>query len=237
VCFPPAGGDVEMFGGWSERLPSVDVGLVQLAGHPGRLSEPLTRSIREAADGVAGAVARTPASPTVLFGHGLGALIAFETARRLRDRSWPLLALFVSGCPAPALLRPETSFDDLPTEEFVSEVRARYDVIPDAVLGDADLMQLFLPGLRADVAMAAGYEYAPDAPLPCPIVVCGGSADPRAPRPQLEAWRGETRVRASVHLFAGGPQYVRQEQAAVTALIANQLTVLLGAMSRCSGRA
>jgi surfactin synthase thioesterase subunit len=235
LCFPPVGGAADVFGGWSERLPSVDLGLVQLPGRISRLGEPLIRTIHDAARGVAEAVAEMPALPTVLFGHGLGAVIAFESARRLQDRTWPVLALFVSACAAPALKALEQSFATLPAEELVSRVRQRHAAVPRAVLADREMLELFVPGLRADVEMAERYQYAAGVPLACPIVACGGSADPHTSRAQLEAWRTETRGRSSVHLFEGGPLYVQQERAAVTGLIASQLTVMLGAMSRCSG--
>jgi medium-chain acyl-[acyl-carrier-protein] hydrolase len=125
----------------------------------------------------------------------------------------------------------------LPADEFVSEVRRRYDAVPDAVLADADMMQLLLPGLRADFAMLEGYRYEAAAPLACPIVALGGAADPHATLPELDAWRRETTGRFSVQMFEGGHFYVQQEREAVTALIANRLTVLVGALSRWAGAA
>src|SRR5688572_11823589 len=96
VCLPHAGGGVATFRGWPEQLPAAEVSIVQLPGRGSRLREPLVDSLVSAADAVADSIAASPACPTVLLGHSLGALIAFESARRLRDRGWPLLALFVS---------------------------------------------------------------------------------------------------------------------------------------------
>ncbi len=235
MCVPPPGGSVSAFTGWADRLPVAEVGVVQLPGRVGRPSEPRIESMSDAADGVADGTARLPAYPTVLFGHSLGALLAFETARRLRDRSWPLLALFVSGCRAPALPTTERPLAGLPTDELIGEACRRYQAIPEAVLADRELMPLLVPGLRADIAMAESYDHDAGVPLDCPIVACGGSTDPRASRPELEAWRSETRGRASVHLFGGGHMYLLQEGVALTGLIANQLSVMLGAVARGKG--
>ena len=235
VCFPHAGGGVASFRGWAERLPTADVSIVQLPGRGTRLREPLVQSLTDAASGIADSIIGAPPMPLVLFGHSLGALIAFETARRLRDRGWPLLALFVSGRRAPGLADPLTPIASLPVEAFVAEARQRYEAIPDAVLADADMMQLLLPGLRADCAMLETYRYEPGAPLACPIVACGGSADRHASRLELDAWRRETRSRFSLHTFGGGHFYLHDEREAVTTLIANQLTVLVGAMTRWTG--
>ena len=232
VCVPHAGGGIATFRGWSDHLPSADVGVVQLPGRGSRLREPLADSLEAAARGVAEAVVELPARPTVLFGHSLGALIAFEAARMLGCWGWPVLALFVSGQRAPTIADPNPPISGLPSDAFITEIRRRYDSVPDAFLADAELMQLLVPGLRADFAMLEGYRYQPAPPLDCPIVACGGSADPHASRSDLEAWRRETRGRSSVHLFSGGHFYLQKEWEALTTLIGNQLTVLLGAMSR-----
>jgi medium-chain acyl-[acyl-carrier-protein] hydrolase len=200
VCVPHAGGGVATFRGWPERLANAEVGIAQLPGRGSRLREPVVTTLVDAAAGVADSIAAAPASPTVLFGHSLGALIAFEVAKRLRDRGWPLLALFVSGRRGPSLPDPLPPVSGLPADAFVVEVRRRYDAIPDAVLADGDLMQLLLPGLRADFAMLEGYRYEPATPLGCPL--------------------------------AGGHFYLQDERIAVTAMVANHLTVLLGAMAR-----
>jgi medium-chain acyl-[acyl-carrier-protein] hydrolase len=123
----------------------------------------------------------------------------------------------------------------LPVEAFVAEGRQRDEAIPDAVLADADMMQVLLPGFRADFDMLETYRYEPGAPLACPIVACGGAADGHASRLELDAWRRETRSRFSLHTFGGGHFYLHDEREAVTALIANQLTVLVGAMTRWTG--
>jgi medium-chain acyl-[acyl-carrier-protein] hydrolase len=140
--------------------------------------------------------------------------------------------MFVSGRRGPSLPDPLPPVANLPTDEFVTEVRRRYDAVPDAVLADPELTQLLVPGLRADFAMLESYRYEPATPLDCPIVACGGASDPHASRQELEAWRRQTRSRFSVHTFGGGHFYLQHEREAVTALVAAQLSVLLGAMSR-----
>jgi medium-chain acyl-[acyl-carrier-protein] hydrolase len=234
LCVPDAGGDVTTFRGWGERFRTADLGIVELPGRGGRIREPLVMSVSQAAYGVAAAVTDLPAYPTVLFGHGLGALIAFETARCLRDHGWPLLALFVSGRRAPSLPDPLPPVAGLPEAAFVAELRRNGNIIPDGVLSDPELMELLLPGLRADSRMLDSYQYEAAEPLHCPIVASGGLADPLASRTDLEAWRSETRGRFSAHMFGGGHSYLYAETEAVTSLIANRMTVLLGALSRAS---
>jgi medium-chain acyl-[acyl-carrier-protein] hydrolase len=234
ICVPHAGGGVATFRGWQERLGLAELGVVQMPGRGSRLREPAVQSLADAAAGVVDSLLALPQYPTVLFGHSLGALIAFEAARGSATRAGPPRAVRV-GPPGTLLADPLGPLATLPTDDFVREVRRRYDAVPDAVLADADMMKMLVPGLRADFAMLEGYRYEPAAALPCPIIALGGASDPHATLPELEGWRRETSARFSVHTFEGGHFYVQQEREAVTALISNQLSVLVGAMSRWAG--
>ena len=108
------GGSPSVFRGWSERLAAANVGVIQLPGRGNRLHEQPLQSLHDAAQHVADEICAGAGSPTVLFGHGLGALIAFETARRLQTRLWPMLALFVSGQRGPAVANTAPRLGDLP---------------------------------------------------------------------------------------------------------------------------
>lgn len=231
ILVPDAGGSAATFRGWSERLPSANVGCVQLPGRGERLYEPTAESLQDAARYVADDIGASVGSPTVLFGHGVGALIAFETARRLQARHWPLLALFVSGQGAPALGAIAPRLGDLPIDQLVVQLRQRH-VLPPDLLSDPDAMRLFLHVIRADVAMGEDYRYEPAHPLDCPIVACEAIADPHASRGSIEGWRQETTARFSIHRFGGDRSYIHREKEALTALIGNHLSVLMGALAR-----
>jgi medium-chain acyl-[acyl-carrier-protein] hydrolase len=234
ICVPHAGGGVSSFRGWSERLGIAEVGIVELPGRGSRLREPVVESVTAAADGLVEALSGGPAVPSALFGHGLGALIAFEAARRLEARSWPMLALFVSGRRAPSLPASGPGLTRVPLEQLVEQAQRRSDVIPlDAAL-DRDSIRLLIPGVRADFAMLDGYGYQPGRPLRCPIVAYGAASDPDASRNDQTAWRAETSARFNLHVFGGDASYLQRERDAVTALIANQLSVMVSALARWS---
>ena len=84
VCFPNAGAGMLMFRGWPDALPWAEVAFAHLPGRDGRRDDPIPSSIQAVADPLAHALLGLPPLPTVLFGHSMGALIAFETARRLQ---------------------------------------------------------------------------------------------------------------------------------------------------------
>ena len=234
ICLPHAGGGAASFRGWPDRLRPAEIGIVELPGRGSRLREPVLESLTDAADALVDALTSSPAIPTALFGDGLGALIAFEAAHRLEARDWPLLALFVSGRPGPSVPAQGQQLSEATAERLIDEIRRYSDIVPDDGLIDRESLQLLVPGVRADFAMLDGYRYEPRSPLRCPVVALAGDADPDVPRAALDAWRRETAGRFSSRTFTGGHAYLRHEREAVTAAIANQLSVLISARERWS---
>src|SRR5205085_10328077 len=132
--------------------------------------------------------------PYAVFGHSLGALVAFEWVRELRRRHWPTPELLiVSGRAAPHLPPRQRPIHTLPEAEFRAEL-ARFNGTPAPVLGHDELMRTLLPLLRADFAAAETYEYVAEPALDVPITAVGGSDDPRATAAELDAWREYTRA-------------------------------------------
>ena len=233
ILVPDAGGISSTFRGWSDRLTGADVGMVQLPEPGNRLHEPQLESIHDVAERVTDEILAGSGFPTVLFGHGLGALIAFETARRLKARQWPLVGLFVSGHGGPAVGPTAPGLADLPTDRFVAELRQRHVLSPD-LLSDPEALRLFLPALRQDLAMIERYRYETAQPLSCPIVACDAMADPHVVRGDAEAWKRETTGRFSIQRFGGDRSYIHREREALTALISNHLSVIVGALARAA---
>src|SRR4051794_17447704 len=94
VCFPHAGGAAGSYFPLSRALaPSLEVWAVQYPGRQDRRHEPLIGDIPPLADRAAGhvlaALARRPGRPAAFLGHSMGASVAFEVARRLRDHGDP----------------------------------------------------------------------------------------------------------------------------------------------------
>jgi surfactin synthase thioesterase subunit len=222
VCLPFAGGGAATYRQWTRFLPEdVEVVSVQLPGRELARNGPPLDSIDAMAAAAHGAVRSTTDLPYAVFGHSMGALIAFELAFALEhDGGRPPVALFVSGRRPPDETDLAAPVHGLPDAEFLDELQRRYGGVPDVVRREPELLALLLPGLRADVRALETYRIADDTRVACPVHVYGGREDTR-PRPdQLEGWTRRTEQPVRVQLFPGGHFFVAEEPAAICADIA-----------------
>lgn len=232
-CFPYAGGGAAVFHTWPRSLPSqVDVCPVQLPGREARLSEPPFTHITPLLQALASAVQPYLDMPFAFFGHSLGALISFELARWLRRQNQPgPLHLLVSGLRAPQAPNPEPPIYLLPDAEFIQKLR-RLNGLPQAVLDDAELMQLMLPLLRADMTVYETYVYTAEAPLDCPISAFGGLQDRVATRDNMAAWRDQTSRAFTLRMLPGDHFFLHSAQALLLQALSHDLMPCLGQIAQ-----
>jgi|ERR1051326_3083320 medium-chain acyl-[acyl-carrier-protein] hydrolase len=141
--------------------------------------------------------------PYVFFGYSMGALIAFELARALRQRSLSgPLQLFLAARRGPRLSGP-SSTTALTDREFIEELKS-IGGTPKEILRIPELLELILPTLRADFLLCESYEYFPGPVLQCPLSIFGGKEDADLSNEALATWAAETSSSCSVKLFDGG---------------------------------
>ena len=164
--------------------------------------------------------------PFVFFGHSMGALVSFELTRLLhRDYNLSPVHLFVSGHRAPQIPDSDPPIHDLPESAFVEELR-HLNGTPPAVLENAELMQLFLPALRADFSVVETYAYTPEPRLECPITVFGGLQDSEASCDELEAWREQTNNSFVLQMFPGDHFFLQSAQQLLLQSLSQALDVV-----------
>ncbi len=224
-CFPHAGASAAVFAQWQRIVgDSVRICPAQPPGRAERLREAPHRDVRSMVDDVVAGLEGQFTGTYALFGHSMGALVVFELARRLREIGAPPPAhVFVSGRPAPQLPEGRLRLRDLPTDRLVAELR-RMGGTPDLLLSDPELLEAFLPMMRADFAVNEDYAYTDEPPLPVGLTALGGRTDPRATEPELRGWSAQTSARFACHLFPGGHFFAEQHAGQVLDIVRDELT-------------
>lgn len=226
VCFPYAGASASCFRTWVNQLPEVELTGVQLPGRENRFAEALIDDAGQAARAIAQALIELDdGRPNVFFGHSLGASLAYEVSQLL----WQAAAasaprhLIVSGRRAPSVPRREKLLHILPSDELKLEL-ADLNCTPQEVLENEELMEMLMPRLRADFAMAENYTDRHRQPLPCPVSAFGGRSDKDVQLADIEAWGTLTSEAFDVTEFEGDHFFLHGAERQVLARVRNVLS-------------
>jgi pyochelin biosynthetic protein PchC len=229
VCFAHAGGGPTAFRTWHEGLPSdVEVLAVRYPGRHDRVTEPCVERMGPMAEAVVEALASVQDRPVALFGHSMGAWIAYEVAQRM---SVPPCALVVSGqvppsrrdSASPGSARRSDGGDFSDDDVLIAEVKrlGGYDA---RLFEDPDLRDLVLPPIRADFSLVRSYRPGPAAALRCPVLACFGADDVDTRPDDVRTWAGTTTGGYDERVFPGGHFYLTEQEPALL----RELTIRLG---------
>ncbi|MEV6560962.1 alpha/beta fold hydrolase [Nocardia sp. NPDC051756] len=213
-CFPFAGGSSAYYADWVHGFTgSVELVPVLLPGRGVRMSEPPATDLGLLADEIAEVIAAEP-TEVLLFGHSMGAILAFEVSRRLSGQVRPVRHLFVTGRPAPTIVRPLSPVSDLPRPEFIQMLR-EYGAAEPAIFEHQDLLDVLMPMMRADFGMIERYRCRPGPPLSCPISAWCGDSDPEVPTATMRPWADQTAGEFRLSVLPGGHFFLNENHAEV----------------------
>jgi surfactin synthase thioesterase subunit len=209
LCLPFAGAGASFFNEWKPVTERLDVLPVQLPGREKRFCEPCYTDVFETVAGLAPQLSELldPERDVIVFGHSLGAVLAYELARSLVG-TYRVAGLAVSGSPDPWTPRKERA-TGLNDEQFILRV-SEFAGYTNSALEDPLMRELLLPTLRADVEMHENYLPRSDVPLDVPILMVRGSDDELISSEQLAGWERATSAGTLAGSVPGGHMYLTE---------------------------
>lgn len=209
VYLPCAGGGAVDALRWRPAPDGLELLPARLPGREARLSERPYRALDTLVSDLADALPTD--RPYAIYGHSMGAWLAFELTRALRSRGRPLPEhLHLAARRAPDVPSSEPPLGRLPRAEFLAGMQARYGAIPRALLDAPAVLDAFLPALRADVALLDDHVHREQPPLDVPFTVWLGADDRTVERDGADAWRRHTTAGFTIRTVPGGHFFHRE---------------------------
>ncbi len=205
--FPYAGGGAAIYRTWGDRLRGVDVYSVLLPGRERRLREPPIGDLPLLLEALLPAFKALADRPFILFGHSMGALIAYELANRLREWALDPEHLIVSACRAPERPRREQALHALPDRQLVTALRD-YGGTPPVVLDHQEIVEMLLPMIRADFRLHETYRFVPCTPLNCPVTAIAGQYDRLVVEEEKVGWGNHTFGVFALNVISGNHFFI-----------------------------
>ncbi|MGW1901808.1 thioesterase II family protein [Streptomyces hirsutus] len=223
LCFPHAGGTAQLFHGWPALLPAdVEVLAVRYPGRQDRLAEPCIESMAAMADAVATALRPWLDRPLALFGHSMGACVAYEVALRLETRGTGPAHLMVSAHEAPQRAE-RAALHEADDATLINHVRRLGDMHSEAY-DIPELRDLLLPALRSDYRLIESYHPTHPTPVKAPLAAYVGQDDTSCALDGVRAWSDLTTPGSfDLRAFPGDHFYLVPRQADVVADVAARL--------------
>lgn len=187
-CLPFAGGTSNSYNAWVPVLDGrLDVYVAQLPGRAERFAEPLPTDLPTLVRDLATEMVTLLSDRFAVFGHSMGAVVAFELARELSHVYGRSPACLVTS----GHLAPEKQdiprWHTLPDGALTSALKALGGT-ESGVLGEPELWELLLPTVRADLALVETHHAGLRPGLTCPLVAYGSTDDPVISGGDLDHW-------------------------------------------------
>lgn len=205
-CFPGIGAGTAIWRPWLEHLNGAgDVIAICLPGREARLKEAPRSRLLELSRALAAELAPALDERDVFCGHGFGGLLAFETARRLREQgALAPRGLVVCGSRPPHEPWTRRPLHRLSSRPFLEAVERRFGAIPAEFHDDPEFLELLLLSLRADLEALETYRFRAEPPLTIPLLAMAGRDDPFITPRALLGWARHTTSRFETARVAGG---------------------------------
>lgn len=210
-CFPYSGGAAHVFSKWPERLSNdVEVVAIQPPGRSNRFTEPLISTIEPMVQGATEAMRSKLDKPFAVFGHSLGAAVAFEVCKRLEAEGFQPEVFIPSGRNAPHVETDKKPLHQLSDQEFIEEIKT-FNGTPAEVLDNPELMELMVPILKADFGISETYQPDLTHQVKSRINAFGGNRDPHVEDEGIDGWGQYTASSFESNILDGDHFFIHGE--------------------------
>lgn len=222
---PYAGGSATIYEKWRKFLhPSIELICIEYAGRGNRFSEPLFDNLDKIVDDLSSIIENEiHETDYSIFGHSMGALVGYEIAHKIKEKSLPLpVHMFFSGKSAPHFSLRDKVIHNLNDYEFKKEL-LKLEGTPKEVLENDDLMEIFLPILRSDFKAIEEYKhFEKENILDCNFTVLYGKEE-RMPLNEIADWQKHTKKKCNFFKFSGGHFFIQEHSEDIVNIINNTL--------------
>ncbi|OZF26330.1 alpha/beta fold hydrolase [Rhodococcus sp. 14-2483-1-2] len=222
VICPHAGTGASAYRAFSEQFSRYfDVVALQYPGRHDRIGEPAAGSVGELGEEALAEFTESPHNRgrgVTVFGHSMGALVAFEFVRAAEAAGIPVRLLAVS-----AAVPPGRQADRAPHPTDEDEILDRLVALGGTgteILASRDIMRMAIPALTADYRVVDTYSCPENATVDAPVLALGGDADPIVGVGDLYGWEAHTTAGVTVSLFDGEHFYLNDNVESIAELLA-----------------
>ncbi|WP_327666575.1 MULTISPECIES: thioesterase II family protein [unclassified Streptomyces] len=225
VCLPYAGAGASFYRPWTALAgDALEIVPLQLPGRERLIDEEPYRDVHKAVDGLLPQLREKLGDGdhrVALFGHSLGAVLAYELAHHLvAEPAVELVHLFVSGSPHPGQGR-ERRATGLSDDDFLARV-GEFAGYSHPALDDPEMREMLLPTLRADVEMHEAYVPSTHLPLDAPVTVIRGEDDALVGRDDAASWNKASGSDFEHVEIPGGHMYLTESAPALVRVIVSK---------------
>ncbi|MBP2845669.1 thioesterase [Dickeya oryzae] len=218
LCFPHAGGSSEDYLKWQEYLNSyATLKAICLPGTGRLFAEKYPSSIDFLTTKIANDIDCSGIGEYYLFGHSMGAILAYEVALKVKK---PAKGLIVSSSAAPAFVPSPrilkmTAMSD---KDFSREI-IFFNGIEENLATSEEFIKIFIKKIRKDFELISKYKYQPKNILSIPIYSVVGDRDPHVSIDAIEQWKLFTERNYKKYIVPGDHFYFNDNPTSIASVI------------------
>lgn len=209
IIFPFAGGGVSTFRKWKDAFQDIRVFVAQYPGREDRFSEKPIDDINILVENLFDdlKINFNFGKPYYLFGHSMGTKIVYELALKIKNSDLKNPSgIIISAGRAPSYQEPLPIYN-LEDKKFIEGLK-KYEGTPNEIIGNKNLINMFLPLLRADFKIDEKYQDTKGEKLDSPILALMGDKDEEMQIEELIKWQEYTNSHFTYRYVEGKHMFV-----------------------------